>query len=972
MADEEKAIISYNNIIAPTDVFDDLFSNLDSLESRLRKLAKEFNEGLKFINVNDTAQIEKQAIALRKLELAEEKLRIKKEALLIAQKKRKQLTNEELIQAQKERQVQRERVARAKQLAIIQNEQGNTIKSLRAQLSLASAEWAKLTEEEAKNGKRGKQLSRQKLELTKRLKALEKATGDTRRNVGNYTDSLSKLGKTTARVFIGRTAVDFFRKVVTGVKSLIDENKKGSQSLEELDSSLGETSNALTKISVELLKVLAPAITFVSDAIRSFVGLFVDINKGADEFSATSAGLESTINDLNKEMIKEKANVDQLFTSLSNTNEGSKERKELVDQINKQYGQYLPNLLTEKSLQEEIAVAQDLVNEAISKTFLLRAQQATQTDIFTNKATALNDAFNAIKSSAENTGTALGFTVSDFQNFAEELSKNAIASNAFADILSGNFGTIADLTRILNGAENGLGDLASTLVNLQRDGENVIGPFKNLIKETFLYNKAIGDTNASIQALQGDLKTYERNLDINTSKNKDNTKALKDNYSERLKAIEQLQRELSELEIGSIEDRLDRALELEDLRFKEEQKLRQDNLDSFIKLAEEQEKALIEFYGENSKQVIEFREKIGKELLQIESLSQQLSEAQLKASEQRKLDIIADFNLKREKQAKKSVDTAKALIKKDQDKLNKATVDGLKGQQKAIQEEEEALSKQRADRLKNRKEQQEKLSKDIINITKETSKAIQGVFDSEVKAAEDAVSAQVTAVERAESRAQAGLENNLKFEQEQLAQKELQRQQAEKRAKQAAEALALINLTVAAAQNGDPNAVQTGLQQFGVLKGLLAAIGSFYDGTEDTGTVSNPMDSKGGRLAILHNNERVVTAKQNKQLGSMSNETLVKNALLGASISDLKPNYMTLGAAHYNQQTKEVSANNHSDSNIVNLDGLLTELRETRKAIEKKPVVQETITSIIGDVVEVTRKTVASRMTKTEKIKKRL
>ena len=488
MADEEKAIISYNNIIAPTDVFDDLFSNLDSLESRLRKLAKEFNEGLKFINVNDTAQIEKQAIALRKLELAEEKLRIKKEALLIAQKKRKQLTNEELIQAQKERQVQRERVARAKQLAIIQNEQGNTIKSLRAQLSLASAEWAKLTEEEAKNGKRGKQLSRQKLELTKRLKALEKATGDTRRNVGNYTDSLSKLGKTTARVFIGRTAVDFFRKVVTGVKSLIDENKNGSQSLEELDSSLGETSNALTKISVELLKVLAPAITFVSDAIRSFVGLFVDINKGADEFSATSAGLESTINDLNKEMIKEKANVDQLFTSLSNTNEGSKERKELVDQINKQYGQYLPNLLTEKSLQEEIAVAQDLVNEAISKTFLLRAQQATQTDIFTNKATALNDAFNAIKSSAENTGTALGFTVSDFQNFAEELSKNAIASNAFADILSGNFGTIADLTRILNGAENGLGDLASTLVNLQRDGENVIGPFKNLIKELLFFS----------------------------------------------------------------------------------------------------------------------------------------------------------------------------------------------------------------------------------------------------------------------------------------------------------------------------------------------------------------------------------------------------------------------------------------------------------------------------------------------------
>ena len=123
----------------------------------------------------------------------------------------------------------------------------------------------------------------------------------------------------------------------------------------------------------------------------------------------------------------------------------------------------------------------------------------------------------------------------------------------------------------------------------------------------------------------------------------------------------------------------------------------------------------------------------------------------------------------------------------------------------------------------------------------------------------------------------------MKFEQEQLAQKELQRQQAEKRAQQAAEALALINLTVAAAQSGDQNAVQTGLVQFGVLKGLIAAIGSFYHGTEDTGTVSNPLDSNGGRFAILHNHERVMTAKQNKAVGDMTNEQLVENALLGAA-----------------------------------------------------------------------------------------
>jgi len=53
-------------------------------------------------------------------------------------------------------------------------------------------------------------------------------------------------------------------------------------------------------------------------------------------------------------------------------------------------------------------------------------------------------------------------------------------------------------------------------------------------------------------------------------------------------------------------------------------------------------------------------------------------------------------------------------------------------------------------------------------------------------------------------------------------------------------------------------------------KGIATGLASFFDGTEDTGSGSN-LDSKGGYLAKLHPNERVMTAKQNSIMGGMSN-----------------------------------------------------------------------------------------------------
>lgn len=66
----------------------------------------------------------------------------------------------------------------------------DTVDDARKALSAISVLWAQVTKVEGENSTQAQELATRKLQLTNRLKELEAATGDTRRNVGNYTQSL--------------------------------------------------------------------------------------------------------------------------------------------------------------------------------------------------------------------------------------------------------------------------------------------------------------------------------------------------------------------------------------------------------------------------------------------------------------------------------------------------------------------------------------------------------------------------------------------------------------------------------------------------------------------------------------------------------------------------------------------------------------------------------------------------------------
>ena len=103
---------------------------------------------------------------------------------------------------------------------------------------------------------------------------------------------------------------------------------------------------------------------------------------------------------------------------------------------------------------------------------------------------------------------------------------------------------------------------------------------------------------------------------------------------------------------------------------------------------------------------------------------------------------------------------------------------------------------------------------------------------------------------------------------------------------------------------------------------------SFFEGTEDTGK-GGRLDSKGGFAAILHPNERVMTAKQNKRikqaLGNVSNDDLVKMIENSKSLS-VNPGGLLVDSSAINEKMN------------TKMDEMISLNREMLKAMKRNGV----------------------------------
>lgn len=144
--------------------------------------------------------------------------------------------------------------------------------------------------------------------------------------------------------------------------------KEGFSALIGVVSSVGSALSRLYEIAQPVLNVLAKG----WDLITAPLGKALD---GLKQFSHWLGTLGGVTRDYNKELAKAESQLDTLCSVAKRSAEGSKERAAAIAEINKQYGKYLPQLLTEKSSLEEIENAQRLANEALRYNIALKSQE---------------------------------------------------------------------------------------------------------------------------------------------------------------------------------------------------------------------------------------------------------------------------------------------------------------------------------------------------------------------------------------------------------------------------------------------------------------------------------------------------------------------------------------------------------------------------------------------------------------------
>lgn len=851
----DNSVLKFADLIGSDETFDQILANIRLIKKELKDLAKVANQNLASINPNDEKAIEAAIKDVNELTKAKKVLEEQEKTTLKTKKKLNELTEEELILREKQKIENRERVQRAKQLAILQRAEIGSIEALRAELSLTTLQWKKLGDAERQSTKEGKELVKEKKRLTEQLKRLEKQTGDTRRNVGNYTDSLGRLGRTAARIFVGRSIVDGIKRIGSALVSITEDGAGVSKELANIQKAGTRFVNILTGAGARLLETFGPAITKIIN-LFSFV-------------------------------------------------------IEKIGQTSRETG----------FLGDAFRAVGDVINGVVNIFFDLPA-------VFGG----IVSAGRQLASNVQDTFSKLGIRL-------QILFENLERANPFSDKSTAEI-------------ERNIARLRTQIERINNEQVGVADAFKSgfdaVKKEQEEFEKKQGD----LEKLGEKIRQGEKGRTEELKKQNQLITEQNQLTNTRLQAIQTLQNELLKLEAENLKDRQEQALRLEELRFKEEQKQREANFDDIVSLLEKQEELVIQQFGENSKEVIAFREKAGKELLEVEALNLKLEQEQLEKSEQNKLDIRKQFAIK----AQNEIKPISVLSPDSTDEDIKSDLEKAQDEINAFQAKQD---KAEADRIAKTKERTQQLFENIAATSQKVSEEIQKVFEKQAELAGDLVEDQADAVETQRQRAEQGLDNTLKFEQEQLAKREAEQIRAEQRAKQAAQLLALFNLVSAYAASGDENALARGLVDFGILQAFSAG---FKDGgyTGDAAT-----DAISGHV---HGQEYVVTAKDTKKFGLVGKS----GDEFGEAMSDYFNQTSPLLNNNFGRQRSDFEGAVQVVNNNVDFGGLQSEFVKLRKSFERIPRKEVDVVWLTDYVIELTEKTIRGKMTKVNQQTRRL
>lgn len=191
------------------------------------------------------------------------------------------------------------------QMITLQGKEIATVDDARTALSLVSKEWSRQAKLYGVNSKEVDALGKKKLELTNRLKELEASTGDTSRNVGNYTESIGKaLGQNTIFTRTINTvkqalgpAKQLFAALKIEILAVASSYRTASAASAQFTGTQKAVAVAtnLTTTALKLLRValISTGIGAIVVALGSLIAFLTKTQRGIDFVSKAMAGLGS-------------------------------------------------------------------------------------------------------------------------------------------------------------------------------------------------------------------------------------------------------------------------------------------------------------------------------------------------------------------------------------------------------------------------------------------------------------------------------------------------------------------------------------------------------------------------------------------------------------------------------------------------------------------------------------------------------
>lgn len=145
------------------------------------------------------------------------------------------------------------------------------------------------------------------------------------------------------------------------------------------------------------LGLIAAAVGALAAGIGTLVSKSREATKELRELNKRTVDTTSSFVKAQAEIDKERKSLEELKDAATKAAEGSDERKRVIDKINELYGDYLPQLLTEKTSNEELETALKNVNTQLEQKIKLQARENAEMDIQQHKMDAVKaalDSFN--------------------------------------------------------------------------------------------------------------------------------------------------------------------------------------------------------------------------------------------------------------------------------------------------------------------------------------------------------------------------------------------------------------------------------------------------------------------------------------------------------------------------------------------------------------------------------------------------